>query len=100
MTITRPDKYEQMNSSELLKQFPKYHAKLDEYVRSSKIMDEKTFRRTYEKDQGTLPFNVIQLAQIPVSLYRSRLERKVGSSEDLSSLQDGRYQSPGNHKNI
>lgn len=91
MTITRPGKYEQMNSSELLKQFPKYHAKLDEYVRSSKIMDEKTFRRTYEKDQGTLPFNVIQLAQIPVSLYRSRLERKVGSSEDLSSPQTFSY---------
>lgn len=91
MTIIRPDKYEQMNSSELLKLFPRYHAKLDEYVRAAKIMDEKTFRLTYEKDHGTLPFCIIHLPQIPLSLYRSRLERKVGSDEDLSSPQTFSY---------
>ncbi len=29
-----------MSASELLKQFQRYHSKLDEYVQSAKIMDE------------------------------------------------------------
>lgn len=80
-----------MSASELLKQFPRYHSKLDEYVHSAMIMDEQTFRRTYENDQGTLPFSVILLPNVPLSLYRSRLERKVASEEDLSSPQTFSY---------
>jgi hypothetical protein len=71
--------------------FVRYNAKLEEYVHSAKTMDEKTFRCTYEKDQGTLPISFIQLPQIPISLYRSRLERKVRSFEDLSSPQTFSY---------
>ena len=71
--------------------FVRYNAKLDEYVHSAKTMDENTFRRKYEKDQGTLPISFIQLPQIPISLYRSRLERKVRSFEDLSSPQTFSY---------
>jgi len=84
-------RYKQMSASELLKQFPRYHSKLDEYVNSAKTMDEQTFRRTYENDQGTLPFSVIRLPDIPLSLFRSRLERGVGSKEDLSSPQTFSY---------
>lgn len=83
--------YKEMSASELLKQFPRYHSKLDEYVNSAKTMDEQSFRRTYENDQGTLPFSVIRLPDIPLSLFRSRLERGVGSKEDLSSPQTFSY---------
>ncbi len=71
--------------------FVRYNAKLDEYVHSAKTMDEKTFRCTYEKDQRALPISIIQLTHIPISLYRSRLERKVGCDEDLSSPQTFSY---------
>lgn len=91
MTTNNLDKYKLMSASELLKQFPRYHSKLDEYVQSAKIMDEQTFRRTYENDQGTLPFSAIRPSNIPFSFYRSRLERKVGSEEDLSSPQTFSY---------
>lgn len=91
MTNSSHDKYEEMSTSELLKQFPKYHAKLDEYVRASKTMDEQTFRSTFEKDLGALPFSMIHLPNLPISLYRSRLERKVGKDEDLSSPQTFSY---------
>ena len=80
-----------MSASELLEQFPRYHSKLDEYVHSATMMDEQTFRRTYENDQGTLPFSAIHLPNISLSLYRSRLERGVGSKEDLSSPQTFSY---------
>ena len=80
-----------MNTTELSKQFLRYHAKLDEYVKAAKSMDEQNFRLTFEKDQGVLPFYVIHLPDLPISLYRSRLERKVGKEEDLSSPQTFSY---------
>lgn len=85
------DKYKQMSTSELLKQFPGYHSKLDEYVHSAKIMDEQTFRRTYENDQGTLPYSVIRIPNIHLSVYRSRLARFVSEDEDLSASQTFSY---------
>lgn len=85
------EKYEEMSTTELLKQFPRYHAKLDEYVHAAKTMDEQTFRRTFEKDFRALPFSIIRLSNIPISLYRSRLERKVREEEDLSSPQTFSY---------
>ena len=91
MPANSTDNYKQMDSTELLKQFPKYHSKLDEYVHSAKAMDEQTFRRTYENDQGTLPFSVIQIPDIRLSLYRSRLARFVGEDENLSAPQTFSY---------
>ena len=85
MFMSNPDQYKQMSTTELIKQFPRYQTMLDEYVRAAKAMDEQTFRQTYENDQGVLPFSTIHLHNIPISLYRSRLERKVGNKEDLSS---------------
>ena len=76
---------------ELFKLFPKYHSKLDEYVRSAKTMDEQAFRSNFENDKGTLPLCFIQLTGIPINLYRSRLERKVGEKEDLTSPQTFSY---------
>lgn len=83
--MSNPDQYKQMSTTELIKQFPRYQTMLDEYVRAAKAIDEQTFRQTYENDQGVLPFSTIHLHNIPISLYRSRLERKVGNKEDLSS---------------
>lgn len=91
MPASCPNKFKQMGTSELLEQFPRYHSKLDEYVHSAKIMDEQTFRRTYENDQGTLPFSVIQVPDICLSLYRSRLARFVSEDEDLSAPQTFSY---------
>ncbi len=85
------DKYKEMDTTELFKLFPRYYAKLDEYLQAAKTMDEQTFRQHFEKDQGVLPFSVIQLPDIPISLYRSRIERKVGKGEDLSSPQTFSY---------
>lgn len=85
------EKYNRTDTWEILNQFSKFHSKLDEYVHSAKIMDEQTFRRTYENEQGSLPFIVIQLSNTPLSLYRSRLERKVGPKEDLLSPQTFSY---------
>ena len=80
-----------MKSSELMNQFPRYHSILDEYVSSAKVMDEQTFRQSYEKDSNTIPFCYIQLPSIALSLYRSRLARSVGNKEDLSSPQTFSY---------
>lgn len=91
MHINSIGKYKQMSASELLKQFPRYHSKLDEYVHSAKAMDEQTFRLTYENDQGTLPFSVIRIPDIHISLYRSRLARFVNENEDLSAPQTFSY---------
>lgn len=89
--MSNTDQYKQMSTTELIKQFPRYQAMMDEYVRAAKTMDEKTFRQTFENDQGVLPFSIIHLPDIPISLYRSRLERKVGNEEDLSSPQTFSY---------
>ena len=91
MITNSTDKYKEMNTTELSKQFLRYHAKLDEYVKAAKSMDEQNFRLTFEKDQGVLPFYVIHLPDLPITLYRSRLERKVGKEEDLSSPQTFSY---------
>ena len=56
--------------------FTWFRNKLDEYVRSSKSMDEYTFRSAYEHDQSTVPFNYTLLSDIP-GLYRSRLARDI-----------------------
>lgn len=80
-----------MSTTELFKLFPRYHTKLGEYMQAAKSMDEHTFRQTFENDQGILPFCIINLPDIPISLYRSRLERKVGKEEDLSSPQTFSY---------
>lgn len=91
MPMSNTDQYKQMSTTELIKQFPRYQAMLDEYVRAAKTMDEQTFRQTFEKGQGVLPFSIIHLPDIPISLYRSRLERKIGNKEDLSSPQTFSY---------
>ena len=70
--------------------FTWFSKKLDEYVRSSKSMDEYTFRSAYEHDQGTVPFNYTLLSDIP-GLYRSRLARDIKDWEDLSSPQTFSY---------
>ena len=62
--------------------FSWFSKKLDEYVRSSKSMDEYTFRSAYEHDQSTVPFNYTLLSDIP-GLYRSRLARDIKDWEDL-----------------
>lgn len=80
-----------MSALQLLEQLQRYHSKLDEYVHSAKIMDEQSFRRTYENDQGTLPFSVIRVPDIRLSLYRSRLARFVNDDEDLSAPQTFSY---------
>jgi hypothetical protein len=54
-------------------------------------MDEQTFRLAYENDQGTLPFSAIQIPDIHLSLYRSRLARFVSEDEDMSSPQTFSY---------
>ncbi len=80
-----------MSTTKLLKQFSRYHSKLDEYVHSAKVMDEQTFRLTYENDQGTLPLSAIRLPDIQLSLYRSRLARFVRDNENLLSPQTFSY---------
>lgn len=91
MMANSPDKYKEMDTMELLKLLQRYHEKLDEYVEAAKTMDEQIFRQSFEKEQGVLPFSSIQLSDIPISLYRSRLERKVIKGEDLSSPQTFSY---------
>ena len=91
MPTYRPGKYKQMSTTKLLKQFSRYHSKLDEYVHSAKVMDEQTFRLTYENDQGTLPLSAIRLPDIQLSLYRSRLARFVRDNENLLSPQTFSY---------
>ena len=48
MITNSTDKYKEMNTTELSKQFLRYHAKLDEYVKAAKSMDEQSFRLTFE----------------------------------------------------
>ena len=91
MPANSSDKLKQISGTELCNLFPKYHSKLDEYVRSAKTMDEQDFRSNFENDKGTLPLCFIQLTGIPINLYRSRLERKVGEKEDLTSPQTFSY---------
>ena len=91
MPANSSDKLKQISGTELCNLFPKYHSKLDEYVRSAKTMDEQAFRSNFENDKGTLPLCFIQLTGIPINLYRSRLERKVGEKEDLTSPQTFSY---------
>ena len=70
--------------------FTWFSNKLDEYVRSSKSMDEFTFRNAYEHDQSSFPFNYTLISDIP-GLYRSRLARDIIDWEDLSSPQTFSY---------
>lgn len=80
-----------MSSIDFLERIRYFRSKLDEYVKSAKKMDEQTFKRTYENDQGTLPFCVKVLQDTSICFYRSRLERKIGCMEDLSSPQTFSY---------
>lgn len=71
MPANSSDKLKQISGTELCNLFPKYHSKLDEYVRSAKTMDEQAFRSNFENDKGTLPLCFIQLTGIPINLYRA-----------------------------
>lgn len=82
---------ESMDEKELKRKFARYSSMLDEYVEKSKIMDEKTFRRSFENDKGFLPFNYVLLSNTTLSVYRSRIARHVGDNEDLSSPQTFSY---------
>ena len=48
MPANSSDKLKQISGTELCNLFPKYHSKLDEYVRSAKTMDEQAFRSNFE----------------------------------------------------